>query len=320
MKTKKEDLQEKASDPVGGGATGTSKVAEPTGVRSKAPGNSKDQSEPMQQVDGERQDTDMQNNTKPTADTSAQNKASVSMKEDMDAMFAGEELSEQFKEKATTFFEAAVHARVQEKIATLETEYEGKLTEQVTVIAEELSAKVNDYLDYVVEQWMEENEVAIESSLRSEITEDFINGLKQLFTEHYIDIPEEKVSVVEELAQQVEELQSKLNASIDEQIELTKKLESQAQELIFAEVSEGLAATQADKFKTLAEGVEYTDAETYKRKLEIVKESYFTGKKPASQLIVESEVESAEAPEPQAAPVPPEVARYVHAITRTIKK
>lgn len=320
MKKKVEDLQEKASDPVGGGETGTSKVADPTGVKAAAPGPSKDQGEKApKKLDCEVQDTDSENNTKATADTSAQNKASVSMKEDMDAMFDGEELSEEFKEKATTFFEAAVHARVQEKIASLEEEYETKLTEEVTQIAEELSTKIDDYLGYVVEQWMEENEVAIETSLRSQVTEEFIDGLKALFNEHYINIPEDKVDVIEELALQVEELQGKLNSSIEEQIELKKQIDEQTKQLVFSEVSEGLVATQADKFMTLAEGVEYSDAETYKRKLEVIKESYFTGKKPA-QLIVESEIDSAEPQEPAAAPVAPEVARYVSAITRTIKK
>lgn len=317
---KKTNLQEKASDPVGGGQTGVSKAAEPTGVTAKAPGNSKDQGEKAsQKLNGEVQDTDSENNTKATADTSAQNKASVSMKEDMAAMFEGEDLSEEFKEKATTFFEAAVHAKLQEHVARLEEEYESKLTDQVTSIAEELSGKLNDYMDYVVEQWMEENEVAITSSLRAEVTEDFISGLKSLFQEHYIDIPEEKVSVVEELAAEVEDLKAKLNQSIEEQIELKKTVSDQASQLVFAEVAEGLATTQAEKFKTLAEGVEFSDPESYRHKLEVVKESYFTGRKSA-QTIVESEIDSAEGMEAAPVVVPPAVANYVKAISRTVKK
>lgn len=318
MKTKKEDLQEKSQ--VGGGATGVSMIAEPTGVRSKAPGNSKDQGETSpHKLEGNVEETDSENNTKVTGDTSAQNKASVAMKEDMEAMFDGEQLSEQFKEKATTFFEAAVHARVQERIESLEEEYESKLNESLNEFAEDITAKIDEYMDYVVEEWFKENEVAIDSALRSEIAEDFINGLKDLFTEHYIDIPEEKVNVVEELAAQVEELQIKLNTSIEEQIELKKVIDEQTRQLVFSEVSEGLVATQVDKLLTLSEGVEFEDAESYKRKLETLKEGYFTGKRP-SQLIVESEIDSAEPLEPSAAPVAPEVARYVSAISRTVKK
>ena len=308
---KKTDLQEKASDPVGGGETGVSKSAEPTGVRAKAPGNSKDQGDKNPgKLDGEQMDTDSENNTKATGDTSAKNKSSVSMDED---------LSEQFKEKATTFFEAAVHARLQEEVNRLEEEYSANLEEQVTEIAEELSSKLNDYMDYVVQEWMTENEVAITSSLRSDITEEFIEGLKKLCEDHYIDLPEDKVDVVEELSAQVEELTAKLNGSIEEQIELKKQIDEQTKQLVFAEVSEGLADTQADKFKTLSEGVEYSDADSYKHKLEIVKESYFTGKKPA-QLIVESEIDSAEPGEAPAPVVAPSVANYVRAISRTVKK
>lgn len=315
---KKTDLQEKASE-VGGGATGTSYSADPTGVRAKAPGNSKDQGEKTpSKLQGEEQDTDAENNTKVTGDASAQNKASVSMKEDMNAMFDGEDLSEEFKQKATTFFEAAVHAKLQEEVTRIEAEYDTKLTEQVTEIAEDLSNKVNEYLNYVTEQWMEENEVAIEKSLKTEITEDFINGLRTLFIEHNLDVPEEQVDAIEEMSSKIDELNAKLNDVVEQKIQLQKQIDEQTKELVFAEVSEGLAGTQADKFKTLAEGVEYSDAETYKQKLEIVKESYFSNKKPA-QLIVESEIDSAEPVEPAVA-VPAAVAHYVQAISRTIKK
>lgn len=318
LKINKSDLQEKASE-VGSGQTGASYAASPTGVRAKAPGNSKSQGNiATQKVDGETQDTDPDTNTNPTSDAAAKNKASISMKEDMEVMFDGEDLSEEFKEKATTFFEAAVNARLEEEVARIEEEYTTIIEQQVAEIAEDLSSKLNDYLNYVVEQWMEENEVAIESTLRSEITEEFIEGLKQLCEDHYIDLPEDRVDVVEELAAQVSELTDKLNSSIEEQIELQKHINEQTRQIVFNEVSEGLADTQADKFKTLAEGVEYDDANTYKRKLEIVKESYFSGKRPA-QLIVESEIDSADYVEP-APYIGGPVANYVKAISRTVKK
>lgn len=321
MSKKNQDLQEKASDPVGGGATGVSKGTEPTGTTAKAPGPSKSQGETAsKKLDGEVQDTDMQNNTNPTADASAKNKASVSMKEDMDKMFEGEDLSEQFKEKATTFFEAAVHAKLQEQVTRLEEEYEQKLEEAIATITEEITTTVDEYMDYVVNEWMEENEVAIETSLRTQVTEEFMEGLRALFIEHNMDVPEEKVDVVESLVDEIEELKAKLNEAVDSNIQLTKHINEQTKELVFAEVAEGLADTQADKFKTLAEGVEFTDADTFKRKLEIVKESYFSSKKSA-ELIVESEIDNAEPLQESKSTVSdPVVKAYVQAISRTIKK
>lgn len=320
MKDKNQNIQEKASSPVGGGATGASMAAEPTGVKAKAPGNSKEQGEmASQKLDGEMQETDAENNTKSTGDMSAKNKASVAMKEDMEAMFAGEELSEEFKEKATTFFEAAVHAKVQEQRTQLEEEFTQKLSEQVEEISKELTSKVDEYLNYVAEQWMEENQVAIDSALRTEITEDFIEGLKTLFTEHYINVPEEKVDVIEQLVAENEELTAKLNETIESHIELEGIIDEQARLLVFSDVTEGLAASQVDKLRTLSEGIEVSDVEEFKHKLETLKEGYFGGKKP-SQLIVESEIDNAESPAPVGQPVAPEVARYVSAISRTVKK
>lgn len=320
MKLKTEDLQEKASDPVGGGATGVSKSVDPTGSKAAAPGPSKDQGDKAsQKLEGDCEETSSDNNTKATADTSAKNKASIAMKEDLVMMFDGEELTEEFKEKATTFFEAAVHARVEEAVAQLEEQYTQNLEEQVTEIAQDLSEKVDDYLGYVVNEWMEENQVAIEASLRSEITEELMVDLRALFEKHNISIPEEQVDVVEELAQEVKELTDKLNESIEKQIELQKTLDEQTKQLVFAEVAEGLVDTQTDKFMTLAEGVEFSDAESYKRKLEIVKESYFT-KTSKTQTILEEEVENAEEITETRQVLAGPVANYVNAISRTVKK
>jgi len=310
---------------VGGGATGASKVAEPAPKKATLP-NSKDQGEKTAMKSAtavghdEIQDTDPENNTKATADTSAQNKASVSMKEDMDALFSGEDaLSEDFKLKAATIYEAAVNAQVETRVAELEEQFALQLEEQVETIVEELSSKIDDYMNYVVNEWMTENEVAIESSLRSEITEEFIDGLRNLFNEHYIDIPEDKVEVVEELAARVEELENRLNESLEENIELSKTISEQAKLAILDEVSEGLVPTQADKFMSLAEGVEFSDAATYKKKLELVKENYF-GVKSVKPTMLEEEVSIGDTPEAETKKVTGPVASYVHAISRTVKK
>lgn len=313
-----QDLQELMD--VGGGQTGYSKVPEPVAKTATLPNSKKQGDLSSQKLDGEVQDTNSENNTKATGDMSGKNKASVSMKEDIEGLFTGEDLTEEFKEKATAIFEAAVNLRITEIQEQLEEEYNAKLEEQVVSVVEDISTKVDDYMNYVVQEWMSENEVAIESALRSEISEEFIEGLRNLFVEHYITIPEEKVDVVEELSVRVEELESKLNEATESNIELSKALAENVKEKIFLEVSEGLVTTQADKFRTLAEGVEFSDEETYKRKLEIVKENYFTPKKVKNDMIQE-EVENASDEPVKAAPkLAGAVANYVHAISRTAKK
>jgi hypothetical protein len=317
-----EDLQELN---VGGGQTGASKTPDPVAKKATLP-NSKDQGE-KSVIKGatsagydEQQDTDPENNTKATADNSASNKASVSMKEDMDALFSGEDLTEDFKTKATTIFEAAVHAKVEALREEMDAEYATKLETQLAESLEEITTRIDDYMNYAVNEWMEENEVAIESSLRNEISEEFIEGLKQLFAEHYIDIPEEKLDVLGEMAEKLEELEAKLNESVEQNIELSKQLAEEVKERIFNEVAEGLITTQSDKFKTLAEGVDYSDANTYKQKLEIVRENYFADKKKPASSIVENEIDNAEEQAPTKPAVSGAVANYVAAISRTTKK
>ena len=200
----------------------------------------------------------------------------VDMSEHVDALLAGEELSEEFRAKATAIFEAAVKQKVAEEVAVLEEAFAATLEEEVGRIEEELSTNVDDYLNYVVEQWTSENEVAIEASLRSELTEEFISGLRNLFVEHYIDIPEEAVSVVEEMGTKVAELEEKLNEEIERSVALSKMLnESQSNEILL-NACDGLTDTQAEKLKSLAEGIEYSDTDEYAQKVSILKENYFS--------------------------------------------
>jgi hypothetical protein len=209
----------------------------------------------------------------------------VDMNEHVEALFAGEDLSEEFQDKAKTIFEAAVVAKMQSEIARLEEAYAAALEEEVSSIQEELSNNVDDYLNYVVEQWVTDNEVAIEAGLRSELTEDFISGLRQLFAEHYIDIPEEKVSVIEELGSRVEELEGKLNEEIERNVELSKVLSESTKESVLHDMTEGLTATQAEKLKSLAEGVEFVDADTFATKVQTLRENYFpSGVKAQTEL------------------------------------
>jgi hypothetical protein len=197
------------------------------------------------------------------------------LKEDIDALLEGEGLSEEFATKATTIFEAAVLARAEEVVALAEAEMMEQFEAAVEEIKEDLASKVDDYLNYMVEEWIKDNEIAIESGLRAEITEEFIDDLRNLFIEHNIDIPAEKVDIVEGLAAQVEDLEAALNEQIARGIELTKALNEQKKIEAIYTVCEGLTQTQVEKLKSLAEGVEFTTEEEFGSKLSTLKESYF---------------------------------------------
>jgi hypothetical protein len=215
------------------------------------------------------------------------------MKEDIDNMFADDEtISEEFKSKATTIFETRVHDRVTQIQEQMEAEYAGQLEEAIDTIKNDLTQKVDDYLSYVVEQWMEDNEIAIESGLRSELTEEFIAGMRTLFTEHYIDVPAEKVDLVDELATKVEELESKLNEEIERGVEYKKELVESRKNEITRVVTDGLTETQVEKIKSLAESVEFSTEDEYKSKLETIRENYFpSGVKKADEEQLHENVE-----------------------------
>ena len=200
-------------------------------------------------------------------------------------------ISEDFKDKVSTIFEARVSDRVSQIQEQLETEYAGMLEEAVEDIRNDLTEKVDDYLNYVVEQWMEDNQIAIESGLRSEITEEFISGLRNLFAEHYIDVPSEKVDLVEELSSKVEELESSLNEEIERGVQIKKALIESSKKEIIHTVCEGLTATQVEKIRSLAESVEFSTEDEYKDKLETIRENYFpSGTKRANEEQLHEEI------------------------------
>jgi len=217
----------------------------------------------------------------------------VSFKEDIDALFADDStISEEFKSKATTIFEARVHDRISQIQEQMETEYASMLEEAVETIKEDLTTKVDDYLNYIVEQWLEQNEIAIESGLRSELTEEFIAGLRNLFAEHYIDVPSEKVDLVDELAGKVEELEGKLSEEIERAVEYKKALVEARKVEIARDVCGSLTETQVEKIKSLAESVEFSTEEEYQEKLETIRENYFpSGVKKAAQEQLHEQVE-----------------------------
>ena len=200
----------------------------------------------------------------------------VDFEEDLEALISEEAtLSEGFKGKAAIIFEAAFKSKLTEEIDRLEEEYAEKLNEETNTFKDELVEKVDGYLNYVVEQWMEENRVAVETGLRTEISEEFMENLKNLFTESYITVPESKVDLVDELSESVAELEAKLDAATAEAIEMNEALEGHERNAMIAEHAEGLAATEAEKLFKLAEDVEFGDAETFSGKVATIKESYF---------------------------------------------
>ena len=199
----------------------------------------------------------------------------IDMSEHIEALLQGEDLSEEFKDKAKTIFEAAIQQKVEEELIKIQEAYAETLEEQVQEITENLSSNVDDYLNYVVEQWVTENEVAIENGLRTELTEDFITGLRQLFAENYIDIPEDKVSVVEELGSKVAELETKLNEEINRNVHLNRTLGESKQFEVLVNACDGLTDTQAEKLKTLSEGVEFTSEGEFAKKIKTLRENYF---------------------------------------------
>ena len=241
-------------------------------------------------------------------------KKELDVKEHVDALIAGEDsLSEEFKTKAATVFEAAIKSKVKEIAEDMQADYDKKLTEETSKSKDELVEKVDSYLAYVVEEWMKENELALERGIKGEIAEDFISGLKKLFEDHYIDVPDEKYNVLEDQSSKIEELEKKLNESIEKNVELTKENGNFKRQDIIDEASKDLAETQKEKFNKLAEEIDYKNEEDFKTKVATVKESYF-GKKETSSEIDDVAAES-NAEQPQ--DLTNAMAAYSAAISKT---
>ena len=208
-----------------------------------------------------------------------QGNAVKGMKEDMEALFNGEELSEEFKTKAATIYEAAVLARVTEEVARIEEEFAAKLAEQVEQNTQGIVEQVDGYLGYIAEQWIAQNELALERGIKSEILEGFVNGLKDLFEEHYIEVPEERYDVLGEMEEVIAELKTKLDEQVEANVELTKTLAEAKRQEIVKQISEGLTDTETEKFMGLVEELSYEDAATFETKVKTIRENYFAAKK-----------------------------------------
>jgi len=223
---------------------------------------------------------------------------SIDVSDDVNALLKGEEFSEEFKFKATTIFEAAVKAKVVEELEKLEQVYEEKLQAKLAEATDSMETRVDSHLEYTAEQWVKENQLAIDNGLRNELTEEFILGLKGLFEEHYVDIPEDKYDVLSDMSEKLNEMETKLNEQIESNVELNKAIGNYTKNGIIAEISEGLAQTQKEKLASLSEGVEFVSDESYREKIVTIKENYFpkTQASSSEDLVEKQQVIAEEGP------------------------
>ena len=245
-------------------------------------------------------------------------KIEYSVEDDINALVEGEELSEDFKAKAATIFEAAINSKVSGIKEQLVASYEEKLVEEVASIKEELKDRVDSYLEYVADEWIAENQLAVESGLKEEMTESFISGMKSLFEEHYVTIPEEKYDVIESMVDKLDEMEGKLNEQIEKNVALNKRLAESVSDVVFAEVTDGLAQTQKDKLAGLVDNVEFESETAYREKLETLKESYFPTKV-AQRNQTENLTEEAGSPVDTTS-YSPTMEAYLKTLTRVSKK
>ena len=267
------------------------------------------------QVTKDANDGSLPNDNKPKA---ASEEVELDLSDDVKALVSSDaDLSEEFKEKAATIFETAVKTRIKEQTKIIEAQFEEKLASETETVKEAMVEKVDSYLNYVVEEWMKENELAVERGIRTEIAEDFITGLKGLFKEHYIDVPEEKYNVLDDLTGQVKDLESKLNEQIEKNVNLSKDVSESKRESLVVSVSEDLADTEKEKFASMAENVEYDSAEKFQEKLETIKESYFPKTK-IEEATSNDEVDSVAANLPVDAGTSDAMAAYTAAISKDL--
>lgn len=277
---------------------GTSKVSDGHVTKNAkpgdaAPGKLKEEEESTEEV---------------VSETTKVTEEEFSVEEDVKALLTGEELSEEFKEKTKTIFEAAVKAKLAEETKKVEESYEVRLTEQVETVKSELAEKMDKFLNYVAEEWKKENQIELHNGIKLEMAESLMKGIHSLFEENYVQLPEEKYDVMQEMTDKLDEMEAKLNEQIDTNMSLNGKVNSFVKESIVTEVSRGLADTQAEKFASLAEGVEFESEESFKSKLETIKESYF----PKSKVELKEDIATGEV----ASPVEGTMSAYVNAISR----
>ena len=244
---------------------------------------------------------------------------SIDVEEDLTALLEGEELSEEFQNKARTIFEAAIKTKISEVKSELQEQYEKTIVEEVASVKAELAERVDAYLEYVSDEWMSENKLAVEAGLKTEMTDSFLTGMKSLFEDHYVTIPEDKYDVLNSMVEKLDEMEGKLNEQINKNVALNKRLAESTSDVILADVSEGLAVTQKDKLATLAENVEFDGEDNYREKLVTLRNSYFPANPGAPKQQTENLSEGTETGHQQPA-VTGVMESYLSAISRSVKK
>jgi hypothetical protein len=242
----------------------------------------------------------------------------IDIEEDVNALLEGEELSEEFQEKARTIFEAAIRSKVADIREQIQAQYEEELIEQVSSIKNELVERVDSYLEYVADEWIQENALAVEHGLKTEMTESFLAGMKGLFEDHYVTIPEDRYDVIESMVDKLDEMEEKLNEQIERNVALNRRLAESVADVIFAEVTEGLALSQKDKLASLAENVEFDSEETYREKLVTLRNSYFSNTATSAQR--EAAEDISESTDYSATQISPIMESYLSVLSRASKK
>ena len=245
----------------------------------------------------------------------------INVDDDVKALLEGEELSEEFQEKAKTIFETAIKTKVEEVKANLEESYAATLVEEIDTVKSQLTERLDSYLEYVADEWVQENKLAIENGIKGEMTESFLNGMKQLFEDHYVTIPEEKYDVLESMVDKLDEMEGKLNEQIEKNVSLNKRLAESESDVILADVAEGLAVSQKEKLASLAENVEFESESDYREKLVTLKESYFpSGKTSAPKSNSENLSEEVSTDEVVSQDTTPRMQAYLDTLSRAAKK
>ena len=244
----------------------------------------------------------------------------IDIEEDINALVAGEELSEEFQEKARTIFETAIRSKVNEIKEQLQETYESALIEEVQFIKQELTDRVDSYLEYVADEWIQENALAVEHGLKTEMTESFLAGMKSLFEDHYVSIPEDRYDVIESMVDKLDEMESKLNEQIERNVALNRRLAESVADVIFADVAEGLALSQKDKLASLAENVEFDSEENYREKLVTLRDSYFPSNAGTQRDATENLSEEVSYDETESSSVSPIMEAYLQTLSRVAKK
>ena len=242
------------------------------------------------------------------------------IEEDVNALLEGEDLSEEFQEKARTIFEAAIRSKVAEIKEELQSTYEQALIEEIEIIKEGLIDRVDTYLEYVADEWIQENALAVEHGLKTEMTESFLAGMKSLFEDHYVSIPEDKYDVIESMVDKLDEMEEKLNEQIERNVALNRRLAESVADVIFADVAEGLALSQKDKLASLAENVEFDSEENYREKLITLRESYFPANTGTQRDVTENLSEEVSYGETGSSSVSPVMEAYLQTLSRVAKK